>query len=78
MRWAGRATRDLTNFTVEAPTPEIARQVAERAEVCRVAVAKAWLGEELAPWPVPCPVRVTITRGEAGGITNFPGSPAVA
>ncbi len=67
----GGATHRTTNFTVEAPTPEIARQVAERAEVCRVAVAKAWLGEELAPWPVPCPVRVTITRGEAGGITNF-------
>jgi hypothetical protein len=67
----GGASHRTTNFTVEAPTPEIARQVADRAEACRVSVAKAWLGEELAPWPVPCPVRVTITRGEAGGITDF-------
>lgn len=67
----GGATYRTTNFTVEAPTAEIARQVGDRAEVCRVAVARAWLGEELPPWPVPCPVRVTITRGEAGGITDF-------
>lgn len=65
------ASHRSANFAVEAPTPEIARQVAERAEVCRVAVARAWLGQDLPPWPVPCPVRVKITRGEAGGITNF-------
>jgi hypothetical protein len=67
----GGASHRTTNFTVEAPTPEVARQVAERAEACRVAVARAWLGTELPPWPVPCPIRVTITRGEAGGITDF-------
>ena len=65
------ASHRTANFTVEAPTPEVARQVADRAEVCRVAVARAWLGKDLPPWPVPCPVRVKITRGEAGGITNF-------
>jgi len=59
------------NFTVEAPTPEIAKQVAERAEVCRVAIAKAWLGEVMPPWPVPCPIKVKLTRGEAGGLTSF-------
>ena len=68
----GGASYRTTNFTVEAPTPEIAKQVGDRAEVCRVAVARAWLGQDLPPWPaVPCPVRVKITRTEAGGITNF-------
>ena len=60
-----------TNFMVEAPTPEIAKQVAERAEACRVAVAKAWLGETLTPWSAPCPIKVKLTNGEAGGITSF-------
>ena len=65
------ASHRSTNFTVEAPTAEIAKTVADRAEVCRVAVAKAWLGETLPPWPVPCPIRVKLTRGEAGGVTSF-------
>ncbi len=67
----GGASYRSTNFTVEAPTSQIARQVAERAEFCRSAVAKAWLGEVLPPWPVPCPIKVKMTRGEAGGITSF-------
>jgi hypothetical protein len=67
----GGASHRTTNFTVEAPTPEIAKAVADRAEVCRVAVAKAWLGEVLPPWPTPCPIRVKLTRGEAGGVTSF-------
>jgi hypothetical protein len=45
--------------------------VAERAEECRILTAKAWLGHELAAWTTPCPVRVVITAGEAGGITSF-------
>jgi hypothetical protein len=67
----GGASHRTTNFAVEAPTADVARQVAERAEACRVSVARAWLGEDLPPWPVPCPVKVTLTRGEAGGITDF-------
>jgi hypothetical protein len=67
----GGASHRTTNFVVEAETTEIARRVAERAEVCRIAVARAWLGEVLPPWPVPCPIRVKITRGEAGGVTSF-------
>jgi hypothetical protein len=65
------ASHRTTNFVVEATTPEVARQVAERAEACRVSIAKAWLGHELPPWPTPCPVKVKITRGEAGGLTSF-------
>ena len=60
-----------TNFKVDADTVEIARKVAERAEACRTLVAKVWLGEVLPPWPVPCPIRVKLTPGEAGGLTSF-------
>jgi hypothetical protein len=67
---AGASFR-TANFTVEAPSREIAQRVAERAEECRTAFAKAWLGHELPAWTAPCPVRVVITQGEAGGLTSF-------
>jgi hypothetical protein len=67
----GGASFRSTNFNVEASTREIAQRVAERAEECRILTAKAWLGHELAAWTTPCPVRVVITAGEAGGITSF-------
>ena len=67
----GGASYRSTNFVVDAPTKEIAQRVAERAEACRVSVAKAWLGRELPAWTTPCPVHVVITKGEGGGITSF-------
>ena len=60
-----------TNFVVEAPTRETARRVAEHAEVCRTTIARAWLGHEIPNWKTPCPVRVKLTMGEAGGLTSF-------
>ena len=68
--FAGASHRS-TNFVVDAPTAEIARTVAERAESCRASVARAWLGHELPSWSQPCPIKVKITRGEAGGLTSF-------
>jgi hypothetical protein len=65
------ASHRTTNFMIEAPTAEIARKVAESAEACRASIAREWLGEELPPWSTPCPVRVKLTRGEAGGLTSF-------
>ncbi|GAC1342957.1 MAG: hypothetical protein NVSMB14_07370 [Isosphaeraceae bacterium] len=59
------------NFAVEAPSADIARQVAERAERYRAQIARQWLGRELADWKTPCPIRVKITGGEAGGLTTF-------
>jgi hypothetical protein len=67
----GGASFRTTNFTVEAETPEIARAVAEHAESCRASIAKQWLGQEMPPWSTPCPIRVKLTRGEAGGLTSF-------
>lgn len=65
------ASYRTTNFVVEASTPEVAKRVAEHAEACRVSIARAWLGHELPAWSSPCPVKVKITRGEAGGLTSF-------
>ncbi len=65
------ASHRTTNFVVEARTADVARQVAEHAEACRASIAKAWLGQELPAWTTPCPVRVNLTRGEAGGLTSF-------
>ena len=59
------------NFAVEAPTPDAAKRVGDHAESCRKAIARAWLGRELAAWSTPCPIRVALTRGEAGGLTSF-------
>ncbi len=60
-----------SNFVVEAPNPSIARTVAEHAEADRVKIARAWLGREMPAWPNPCPIRVKVTSGEAGGLTSF-------
>jgi hypothetical protein len=67
----GGASHRSTNFVVEAPTQEVARRVAEHAELCRTAIARAWLGRELPDWDAPCPIRVRLTGGEAGGLTSF-------
>ena len=43
------------HFVVTAPTPEIAKAVAEQAEVYRRDLAVEWLGRELPEWSQPCP-----------------------
>jgi hypothetical protein len=65
------ASHRTKNFVVDAPTAEAARKVAERAEGCRVGSAREWLDRELPAWSAPCPIRVKITAGEAGGLTSF-------
>ncbi len=65
------ATFRTKNFVVEAPTAATARAVGERAERERVAIARAWLGKELPAWSKPCPIRVKVTQGNAGGVTSF-------
>ncbi len=65
------ASHATPNFRVEAPSAEIAKSVAEHAEVCRKTIARQWLGKELPNWSTPCPVKVKLTNGEAGGVTSF-------
>jgi hypothetical protein len=67
----GGASHRTTNFVVEAPTAEIAKKVADQAEAYRSAIARQWLGQEIPAWSTPCPIRVKLTRGEAGGLTSF-------
>ena len=59
------------NFAVEAPTPEIAQQIGQYAEHYRKEKAMLWLGQEMPPWPDPCPLRVTVTMNGSGGATSF-------
>jgi hypothetical protein len=66
---AGRASS--TNFTVSAPTQELAQKFADAAEHFRVEKAREWLGRELPAWPRPCPLVVRVVMGDAGGATTF-------
>ena len=61
-----------TNFVVTAPTPQLARQLAESAEVYRRELAVSWLGRELPRWSGVCPVTVHVgPQHGAGGQTSF-------
>ncbi len=59
------------NFAVEAPTPAVAQQVGQYAEYYRREKALQWLGQEMPPWPEPCPLRVTLTMSGSSGATSF-------
>jgi len=59
------------NFVVEAPTPLIAERIGQWAEYYRKEKAVLWLGHEMPRWPEPCPLRVQVTGGGAGGATSF-------
>ncbi|MBL4884104.1 MAG: hypothetical protein JKY95_06165 [Planctomycetaceae bacterium] len=59
------------NFTVNAPTPEFAKQVGTTAEQFRKELAVMWTGAELKKWSAPCPIRVKVGQIGAGGSTTF-------
>ncbi len=58
------------NFVVRAPTRQFAERVARDAEKFRKQLAVEWLGRELKPWTVRCPIVVRI-EPLAGGRTSF-------
>ncbi|MEO2049422.1 MAG: hypothetical protein ABGX16_22930 [Pirellulales bacterium] len=61
-----------TNFTVDAPTPQMARQIGEAAEYYRREMAQQWLGRELPPWSHACPIKARVSpQLGAGGLTSF-------
>lgn len=65
-----------TNFLVMAPTPDLAQAVGEAAEGFRRDLAIYWLGNELPPWPTPCPIRVIAGSNLAAqGVTTYNRSP---
>src|SRR6267378_23698 len=59
------------NFIVNAPTPEIAQQLAQYAEHYRREKAIEWLGQEMPPWPQPCPLYATVCMEPPSGATSF-------
>ncbi|MEZ6087677.1 MAG: hypothetical protein R3C05_06560 [Pirellulaceae bacterium] len=64
------------NFIVQASSPQFAKQVGDSAEQFRHQLAKEWLGHELPPWPVPCPIRVQDAPNlGAGGATEYTPTP---
>src|SRR5262249_27057575 len=65
------AQHQTTNFLVHAPNAQIAQQIGQYAEHYRREKALLWLGQEMPPWPEPCPVRVTVTNNGSGGATSF-------
>jgi hypothetical protein len=65
------ATYRTPNFVVEAPSPEVAQTAGQYAEKYRREKAQQWINQEMPPWPEPCPLKVTVTMGGAGGATSF-------
>ena len=64
-------TFQTRNFTVNAPTDEIAQQVGEAAEFWRKELAQLWLAQSLPDWSRPCPIQVKVGQIGAGGATTF-------
>lgn len=65
------ASYKTPNFITHAPTPEIAKQVGDAAEIYRKELAITWLGHELPKWYAPCPIKVKVGNYGAGGATTF-------
>lgn len=69
--FASAAKYNTNNFSVDAPTPELAKKFGEMAEFYREEKAYDWLGHKMPQWPQRCPLQVQITAGDAGGATTF-------
>lgn len=60
------------NFTVVAPTPQLAKEIGDTAEVYRRELAIEWIGSEMPTWSRPCPINARVAPGlGAGGATSF-------
>ena len=61
-----------TNFVVSAPTPALAKEIGDTAEVWRQKLANEWLGEPMPPWSKSCPIHARVSPDlGAGGATSF-------
>src|SRR3954468_2051394 len=61
-----------TNFVVSAPSPQLAKEIGDQAEVYRKQLAIEWLGKELPTWSKPCPINAQVQPNlGAGGATSF-------
>lgn len=60
-----------TNFVVHTADPQVCQQVAQWAEHYRKEKALLWLGQEMPPWPQPCPLYVSVNMKGPSGATSF-------
>src|SRR5262249_42772271 len=60
-----------TNFVVHAANPQVAQQVAQKAEEYRKEKAQQWLGYDVPAWAKPCPLFVQVTMAGTSGATTF-------
>ena len=61
-----------SNFSVDAPTPLLAKEIGDAAEQWRKKLAQEWLGKELPNWSRPCPIKAKVAPSlGAGGATSF-------
>src|SRR3954468_15190618 len=68
----GAAGYKTTNFVVSAPTPQLAKEIGDQAEVYRRQLSMDWIGKELPPWSKPCPIHADVAPNKgAGGATSF-------
>jgi hypothetical protein len=66
---AGYKTR---NFTVSAPSPQLAKEIGDAAEMWRRELSMQWIGKEMPPWSKPCPINAQVAPNMgAGGATSF-------
>ena len=60
------------NFTVDAPTSRLAKEIGDAAEQYRSQLAQEWLGKPLPNWSNPCPIKARVAPNlGAGGETSF-------
>jgi len=68
----GAAGYRTKNFSVAAPTPQLAKEIGDTAEHWRRELAQEWLGHELPTWSKLCPIKAHVApRLGAGGATSF-------
>ena len=69
---ATAAGYQTANFTVDAPTPQLAKEIGDAAEYWRRELAKEWLGKTLPQWSRRCPIKARVSSQlGAGGATSF-------
>ena len=69
---AAAAGYRTANFTVAAPTGQLAKEIGDAAEHYRRQLAQEWLGKALPNWSKPCPIKARVAPGlGAGGATSF-------
>ncbi len=69
---ANAARYQTANFVVNAPTPQLAKEIGDMAEHWRQTLSIDWLGKEMPAWARPCPIRAEVAPNlGAGGVTTF-------